>query len=150
MDTQETTIWRNEMSEQGFDCEQVNIAPNYTEQKAAQVDRATGETSAKMFINNELEGEKNKMERRHSLDNTSADYPLKEGQPKTSLTTNISRPKKLKTDGDDPTQRTRNRSKSRTNNLRKQVTSLPPPSRHDEQYFNTMHVQDTYIEHKWD
>ena len=114
MDTQETTIWSNEMSEQGFDCEQVNIAPRYTQQKATQVDRATGETSATMFINNELEDEKNKMERRHSLDNISDDYPLKEGQPKTSLKANISRPKKLKTDGDDPTQLTRNCSKSRT------------------------------------
>jgi len=90
MDTQETTVLSNEMSEQRFDCEQVNIAPSYTEQKATQVDRATGETSATMFINNELEGEKNKMERRHSLDKTSDDYPLKEGQHKTSLTTNKS------------------------------------------------------------
>jgi len=115
------------MSEQGFDCEKVNIAPSYTEQKSTPVDWATGETSATVFINNELEGEKNKTERLHSLDNTSDDYPLKEGQPKTSLTTNISRPKKLKTDGDDPTQRTRNCSKPRTKILRKQLTSLPPP-----------------------
>jgi len=38
-----------------------------------------------MFINNELEGERNEMEQRHSLDNTSDYYPLTEGQTKTSL-----------------------------------------------------------------
>ena len=63
------------MTEKGFDCEQARVEPNYTEQKYSQGDRASGETSETKHMNNELVSEENKMERRHSFDKISDEYP---------------------------------------------------------------------------
>ena len=59
----------------------------------------------------------NRMERRHSYDNISDENLIKEGHSMTSPLTNTSRPKKLKTDCDDPALRTRNRSKTRRRDM---------------------------------
>jgi len=59
-----------------------------------------------MTHNNELEGETNKTERRHLYDIVRDEDPPKEGHSLAIPLTSTSRPKKLKTDCDDPALRT--------------------------------------------
>jgi len=118
MDTQETITRSVDAPGQGNECEQTNIMPHNIDQQGSPVDRATGETVT-MTHNNELKGESNKMERRHSYDNVTDENLPKEGHFMASPSTNTSRPKKLKTDCGDPILRTRSSSKTRIKNSSK-------------------------------
>jgi len=79
-----------------------------------------------MACNNELKGESNKTELRHSYDNVRDENLPKEGHSMASPSTNTIRPKKLRTDCDDPVLRTRNRRKSIIKNISKYAMPLTP------------------------
>jgi len=119
MDTQETITRSVDAPDQGNECEQPSIMPHNIDQQDTPVDRATGETETMTTHNNELEGETNKTERRHLYHNVRDEDPTKEGHSLASPSTSTSRPKKLKTDCDDPALRTRNRSNTRIKKLSK-------------------------------
>jgi len=111
MDTQESITRSVDAPDQGNECEQPSIMPHNRDEQDTPVDRGTGERVTTMTHNNELEGESNKTERRHSYDNVRDENLPKEGHSMVRPSTNTSRPKKLKTDCDVSVLRTRNHSK---------------------------------------
>jgi len=86
------------------------------DQQGTPVDRATGEKVTMMTHNNELEGESNKMELRHSYKNVRDENLLKEGHFTASPSTNTNHPKKLNTDCNDSVLSTPNRSNTSIRN----------------------------------
>jgi len=114
MDTQETPTGLNKVTEQGEESDAAIIQTYGKEIRDYPVDRATGGTKTEKTLHSSPEGETGGAERHSTYENS------RDGANSTAIfQTTSSRPKKLKTEGDDPTLRTRNSSKTRFKNLTK-------------------------------
>jgi len=108
MDTQETPMGLIETTEQGKGSDAATIKTYEKEKRDYPTDRATRGKKTEKKHHSSPEGETEGAERENTYDNS------RNGTNSTTIfQTTSSRPKKLKTEGDHPKLRTRNRSKTR-------------------------------------
>jgi len=119
MDRQESVEGRDLPSRGNTENDRPGTPPPHTEEPESMEDEQTGDMEASEPLTTDVEGKPPSLGRRQPLDNNSdADALMEETSMPAPLSNEI-RPKKLKTERDEPTARIRNRSKTRIKNTYK-------------------------------
>jgi len=145
MGTQETLTGLIEATEQGEGSDAVTSQLHGKDKRDYPADRATGGTKTGKAHHSSPEGETEGAERQNTYDNSS------DGTNSTAIfETTSSRPKMLKTEGDDPTLQTRNRSKTTFKNPTPNPSPTPTPPPTNGQTYNAICIQHNNPEYKRD